>query len=173
MSVEVVNERLATACQKCGSACCKKGQIFLPRKEHERIRQHVVALGMSEAAEFDGRTTDHGLFFLYDQRNGCQFLDDQNLCRLHRLGIKPSECFWWPYHVYASEAGELEVRLFTTCCDAHKMHDRNSLYLGWIKEESNRIGVDVIRAFRQAYGGSADTKLVGRIDPIPEVAEGS
>ncbi len=125
-------------------------------------------LGPDEAKEFAARTTDHGLFFLYDQRTGCQFLDGENLCRLHNLGLKPSECFWWPYHVYASETKELEVRLFTTCCDAHEMHDRDSPYPGMITEESNRIGFDVIRAFRQAYGGSAGTKLVGRIEASTE-----
>ena len=168
MTAEEVNDQLAAACQKCGAACCKKGQIFLPRDEYARIRLYAQASGPDETAEFDSRITDYGLFFLYDQGSGCQFLDSGNLCRLHDIGIKPTECFWWPYHVFASEAGELEVRLSTNCCDAHETHGPESPYPGLIAEGADQIGFDVIRAFRQAYGGSSGTKLVGRIEASPE-----
>lgn len=164
MTVKDVNDELAAACQKCGAACCKKGKIFLPRDEYRRIRRHVQALGPDETTEFDSRITDHGLFFLYDQRNGCQFLDVTNLCRLHDLGLKPTECFWWPYHVFAAGTGDLEVRLYTACCDAHETHTEDSTYPGLIAGKAGHIGFDVIRAFRQVHGGSVDTKLVGRIE---------
>lgn len=165
MPPEEVNDQLATACQKCGAACCKKGRIFLPRDEYRRIRLHVQALGSDAAAEFDSRITDHGVFFLYDQKTGCQFLDSANLCRLHDIGLKPTECFWWPYHVFATDANELEVRLSITCCDAHETHRPESPYPGLIAAQADAIGFDVIRAFRQAYEGSSNTKLVGRIAP--------
>lgn len=168
MLAEEVNEQLAAACQKCGAACCKKGRIFLPRDEYARIRLHTQTLGGDETAEFDSRITDHGLFFLYDQGSGCQFLDSHNLCRLHDIGIKPAECFWWPYHVFAADAGELEVRLSTTCCDAHEAHTPDSPYPGLIAKEVDRIGFDVIRAFRQAHGKTSGTKLVGRIESSDE-----
>lgn len=173
MTAEGVNEQLAAACQKCDAACCKKGQIFLPRDEYARIRLHVQALGSDETSEFDSRITDHGLFFLYDQRSGCQFLDSGNLCRLHDIGIKPTECFWWPYHVFTSKAGALEVRLSTTCCDAHNLHLPDSPYPGLVADGAERIGFDVIRAFREAYGGNAGTKLVGLIESSVETAERS
>ena len=122
MPADELNDQLATACQKCGAACCKKGQIFLPRDEYVRIRSHALGLGLDQTAEFDSRITDYGLFYLYDQKQGCQFLDSDNLCRLHDIGLKPTECFWWPYHIFNSETDELEVRLSFSCCDAHESH---------------------------------------------------
>jgi len=171
MTAEEVNEQLAGACQKCGAACCKKGQIFLPRDEYARIRLHVQASGSAELAEFESRITNHGLFYLYNQRDGCQFLDSENLCRLHTIGIKPAECFWWPYHVFASDADGLEVRLSTTCCDAHEAHTPESPYPSLIAEEVERIGFDVIRAFRKAYGENAGTHFVGRIESAQETVD--
>lgn len=160
MSAEEVNRVLATACQKCGSACCKKGQIFLPREEYERIRQYALELGSAEVDEFDARITDHGLFFLYDQRNGCQFLSAGNLCRLHTLGLKPSECFWWPYHIFAGEE-DLELRVFTECCAGHEAAQPDSAYSQLVEEAAGRIGFDVIRKFREAYsGGAGATRLL-------------
>jgi len=164
MPADEVNDQLATACQKCGSACCKKGQIFLPRDEYRQIRLHAQALGPAAVAEFDSRISDHGLFYLYDQKQGCQFLDSGNLCRLHDIGIKPTECFWWPYHVFAAGPDALEVRLSISCCDAHKTHTPDSSYPALIVEEADQIGFDVIRAFRRAYAGtSTDTRLINRI----------
>jgi hypothetical protein len=162
MSAEEVNDLLATACQKCGSPCCKKGQIFLPRAEYKRIHEHVVLLGEAETKEFESRVSDHGLFFLYDQKIGCQFLDAHNLCRLHNIGLKPSECFWWPYHVYAGSApGTLEIRVYMDCCDGHEADGDNSSYHQVIEEEAAQIGFDVLRKFREAYcGGDGTTRLI-------------
>ena len=171
MSAEEVNGILASACQKCGAPCCKKGQIFLPRAEYERIRQHALTLGPAEVAEFDKRVSDHGLFFLYDQKNGCQFLDERNLCRLHDLGLKPSECFWWPYHVYAGDQPDkMELRVFMDCCDGHEADQSNSCYHQMIEEEARRIGFDVIRKFRETYcGGNGTTRLIRSIQtPEPK-----
>ena len=163
-----VNDLLATACQKCGSACCKKGQIFLPREEYDRIRTHLLVHGSMEIEEFDARTTDHGLFFLYDQKNGCQFLDERNLCRLHNKGIKPSECFWWPYHIYTGDdPEELELRVFLDCCDAHEIDEADSSHHQAIEEHASRIGFDVIRKFRETYcGGDGTTRFIRSLTPI-------
>jgi hypothetical protein len=162
-----VNDALAIACQKCGSACCKKGQIFLPREEYERIRTHVLTLGSMQVEEFEARTTDHGLFFLYDQKNGCQFLDEHDLCRLHNEGVKPSECFWWPYHIYAGDhPAELELRVFMDCCDGHELDEPDSAYHQAIIERASRIGFDVIRKFRETYcGGDGTTRLIRSLTP--------
>ena len=168
MSGEDFNLRLASACQNCGAACCKRGKIFLPREEYDRIRLHAASLGPGEEAEFVDRTTDNGSYFLYDQKDGCQFLDAKNLCRLHAKGVKPSECFWWPYHVFPAESGGLEIRLFTGCCDAHKEHHSGTVYPKLIEVAANRIGFDVIREFRRNYAGTCDTKPIG---PIKELVE--
>ena len=160
---EELNRQLASACMNCGSSCCKKGWIFLPRDEFELMFRHAESLGGGEAAEFTSRISDHGSFLLYDQRDGCQFLDERNLCRLHEIGLKPSECFWWPYHVFVSETGGLEVRLATDCCDAHKAHDPATPYVRLIEAAANRIGFDVIREFRNVYGSTCTTRLIAPI----------
>jgi Fe-S-cluster containining protein len=160
---EDFNQTMAVACQDCGAACCKKGMIFLPREEYERIKHYTASLGSTHQMEFIARTSDHGSYLLYDQKNGCQFLDDNNLCRLHENGLKPSECFWWPYHVFVDEADGLEVRLSTSCCDAHKVHHTNSPHLKMIEAAANHIGFDVIREFRRMYGSIQMTQLVGPI----------
>jgi hypothetical protein len=53
-----------------------------------------------------------------DQKDCCQFLSEKNLCRLHLEGVKSSECFWWPVHIYGTEPENLELRVATICCKA-------------------------------------------------------
>jgi Fe-S-cluster containining protein len=174
MCPTAVNQKLANSCQNCGAACCRKGKIFLPKNEHAAMRDHAEKLGGNWLKEFDARVSDHGLFFLYDQLSGCQFLDAQNLCRLHDLGLKPSECFWWPYHVFSAENESLEVRLFTECCDAHTTHDATSPYPADIAAKAAEIGVDVIQSFRQIYGGSQAARSVGQfVIPANNTANGA
>jgi hypothetical protein len=139
----------------------------MPRGEYERVRQYVVSMGPTEMVEFASRVTDHGLFFLYDQRNGCQFLDPSNLCRLHNLGIKPAECFWWPYHIFTNDENQavLELRVFLDCCDGHEAYQGDPSYPQMIEEAAQHIGLDVIKKFREVYhGGGGTTRLIRQLE---------
>jgi hypothetical protein len=168
MTGQEFNQKLAKACQQCQAACCKKGRLFLPRKEYEAIRAHLGKSNPAALQEFQDRTADHETFLLYDQKNCCQFLDEANLCRLHSLGLKPSECFWWPYHVYADSAGQLEVRLSTACCDAYKSHGPHSPYPRLIGQRVAEIGPEVVRAFRRIFRGNGKSLPVGPLaEPVP------
>ncbi len=159
----------ATTCQQCGALCCKKGEIFLPANEYRRIREHAEKLGAHEAAELADRITDHGLFYIYDQRTGCQFLDAKNLCRLHDLGLKPSECFWWPYHIFkGEEPGRLEIKLFMDCCDGHAASHVSLPEHHVIEAEAHSIGLDVIHKFRETYrGGNGALRHIKSIECLP------
>ena len=169
MTGQEFNQKLASACQHCEAACCKKGRLFLPRKEHEAIRLHLERTDPAGLQAFQDRIEDHGAFLLYDQKNLCQFLDEANRCRLHPLGLKPSECFWWPYHVFADPAGGLEVRISTGCCDAYKHHGPHSPYPRLIGQQVAEIGHEVIHAFRRVYRGGQNTQPVGPLaDETPE-----
>ncbi len=157
------NSRLAAACQNCAASCCKKGLLFLPAHEHARISDWLHANGRSELSEFLSRAKPHEGFFLYDQQERCQFLDEQNLCRLHPIGIKPTECFWWPFHVY-SEGEALAIRLSTSCCDGYKEFRAGLPFLDIIEEQAKQIGLTLIRAFRKVYSGSYNTTFVKELD---------
>jgi hypothetical protein len=164
------NARLAAACQQKAAACCKKGSLFLSPAERATIERHVAAQGPAAAAEFAARIQAHDGFSLYDQRNRCQFLTDDNLCSLHPLGIKPNECFWWPYHVYADGDGRLMIEISTTCCDACHYHDEVAAaqFLDAIDERVASLGPEVFRRFRATYGGSYGRRPVRPVRTPPD-----
>ena len=108
------NKHLAVSCGQTNVACCKEGFIFLPRSEYEAILSHLKN-DVAGLEEFKARIVDHGEFLLYNQKSSCQFLASDNRCQLHPLGIKPTECFWWPGHVYLGSNGTLEIRV-ASCC---------------------------------------------------------
>jgi Fe-S-cluster containining protein len=134
------NQKLAAACQsKCASCCCK-GMIFLPENEFQAIKQWVSNKSPADLSEFEQRTKMFDGFRLYDQKDRCQFLDQGNLCRLHSQGVKPTECFWWPFHVYAASDKSLEIRLSTSCCDGYKYYTPNLPFLEIIESQAKTIG---------------------------------
>ncbi len=150
------NDGLAAACQACHSACCKKGKIFLPPDELAAMRAAAKLQSPDFVAEFESRLSEGPDYALYDQRDGCQFLTTDNLCSLHDKGMKPRECFWWPYHVYINESGVPSIEVSTTCCEAWRKHDDEGArrFLNDIDEQVNGLGVEVITDFRGAYSGS-------------------
>jgi hypothetical protein len=151
---QVTNDSLASACQKTCSSCCKKGKIFLPNAQHGAICEWLGNNLPDEAEEFRSRCEDFNEFFLYDQKDRCQFLDNQNLCRLHDAGVKPRECFWWPLHVYVNDDRCLEIRASTSCCEAFKLLNRDSVFVTEVQTEMEVLGAPMIERFRSAYPGS-------------------
>jgi Fe-S-cluster containining protein len=158
MNAEEFNQQLAGACQQCQASCCKKGRLFLPRAEYDAILRHLTAADPAGLAEFQSRVVDHDAFLLYDQKDACQFLTAEHHCRLHALGIKPSECLWWPYHVYADAEGQLELRLATYCCDGHLAHGPDSPYPNLIKAQIAKLGPELLLAFRRHHAGLGATR---------------
>ncbi len=163
MTGKEFNHILATTCQGCHAACCKQGKVFLPRAEHERIVRFLRQETPEGLAAYLERVEDHGEFLLYAQRDRCQFLDERELCQLHPLGLKPTECFWWPYHVFADDDGDLEVRVSALCCDAYKAHGPDSPYPRLIARKVAELGPEVIQAFRRAFPGGVKTQPVGKV----------
>lgn len=158
------NDLLATACQAAGASCCKSGRLFLPLEECRQIEAWLAARSADELGEFRRRCGRHEGFYLYDQQQRCQFLDDRNLCRLQAAGLKPSECFWWPFHVYVNEQDRLEIRLATSCCSGHRHYGPGLPFVAQVEAQAQRLGAGLIRRFRQAYPGSYQTVLVKQIE---------
>jgi hypothetical protein len=149
-----INEKLAQACQATCSSCCKKGKIFLPDAQYLAIRDWVQKNSPGEIEEFESRSEKFDGFYLYDQQDICQFLDERDLCRLHTQGVKPRECFWWPLHVYTGEGDNLDIRVSTSCCTAYQNLSADSPYVDSIERESKQLGDSLIRRFRNVYPGS-------------------
>lgn len=82
------NTLLASSCSNTRAACCKDGYIFLPKPEFQAIIQHL-AERFIDLMEFISRLTDYSDFLLYNQKTYCQFLQKDESCELHPLGIKP------------------------------------------------------------------------------------
>lgn len=135
------------------------------------MRDYLAATHPKAVVEFDARCEDHGNFQIYEQAPGCQFLDEHNLCTLHGIGLKPAECFWWPYHVYANKHDELEVRVSSGCCNAFQFHEPSSGYADMVVNEAREIGYDVLRAFREAFPGRCPSLLVQQIEVAAPPAE--
>lgn len=158
-----INSQLAASCQACAAACCRKGQLFLPDDEYEAIRSHLLRHNPGELGEFERRCTRYERFRLYDQQEKCQFLDEANLCRLHTQGVKPSECFWWPFHVYVAGDGMPEIRLSTSCCEGFKAVSDPQPFTNAIEQQAREMGYDLLREFRRVYAGSYDTTPVAKL----------
>jgi len=151
---QFVNNALALDCQKTCSSCCKKGKIFLPDAQYDAICDWLERNSAAELGEFRDRCEHFDGFHLYDQKNKCQFLDAENLCRLHTQGVKPRECFWWPLHVYMTGERKLEIRASTSCCDAFQHLRKDSPYVDEVQAETEFLGSDIIERFRSVYPGS-------------------
>ena len=117
-----------------------------------------------DLAEFETRCEKHDGFSLYDQQDSCQFLDKNNLCRLHDAGVKPSECYWWPYHVYEEKDGSLSIRLSTSCCEGYKSVGSGVAFIATVENQARSIGGSLLRKFRQTYHGSYQTTHAATLD---------
>ena len=162
MTSESLNKPLASACQAACSSCCCKGKIFLPSAEYDRLRVWVRENAVSDLEEFDSRSECLDGFYLYDQKTRCQFLDARNLCRLHDKGVKPTECFWWPLHIYTGADDSLEIRVSTSCCDAYKSIPPESPLVASLKKEALQLGRELLKKFRDVYSGSYNGRLLER-----------
>lgn len=155
------NKELAECCMRHKAACCKKGKLFITEEEFFKIQSWATA-NQSDAGEFRGRCSAYPGFFLYDQQESCQFLDDKNLCKLHEPQVKPTECFWWPLHVYQNE-DHLEIRASSSCCDAFRALDDRHPYVDHIEEQAGKIGSGLLRELRKKYAGSYETHFIRRL----------
>ena len=161
--INSINSSVATACQLTEASCCKTGLLFLPEQEYQAIVQWLAGNSASELGEFESRCVMYEGFYLYDQKDGCQFLTETNLCRLHPEGVKPSECFWWPLHIYGTEPENLEFCVATRCCTACEYIDANSCLLDDITKRSHELGTDVICRFRRVYSGSYEKRFLRKL----------
>lgn len=158
-SENTLNARLATSCMSTCSSCCKKGKLFLPNTEYERMRTWLITNSPEELKPFEERCEKHDGFFIYDQKNACGFLDDRDLCRLHVSGVKPTECFAWPFHVYLDDKMTLEIRYSDTCCLAyHAIEAGLDESISYARELLAHYDEEVIRSFRNIYNGSYGSK---------------
>ena len=137
--------------------------MFLPEPEYQAIHAWAAAHSPWDVPELERRSQDFDGFRLYDQENRCQFLDEHQACRLHKEGVKPTECFWWPFHVFAAADGALEIRLFQACCDAYKHYVPGLPMLEIIEAQARKIGLATIRSFRQVYPGTDTLPVVKQI----------
>lgn len=158
-----INVRLAAACQKTCASCCCKGDLFLPPEELEDIRSWIEEKSPEDREKFEGRLSHYDSFSLYAQGDRCQFLSDENLCRLHEDKVKPSECYWWPLHVYTNVDKELEVRVSISCCDAYRHITPESSLLDDIENTVNALGREIFYDFRKVYSGSYDNKFLKKL----------
>jgi len=77
--------------------------------------------------------------------------------------VKPSECFWWPFHVFTAAAGGLEIRMSTTCCEGYRHYTPGLPFLEIIAAQAKAIGHARLRAFRAVYPGSDQLMVVKQL----------
>jgi hypothetical protein len=157
---EESNKQLAQACQATCSSCCKKGLLFLLPEEKAQIEEWISSHSPDEMGVFHSSLTKKEGFYLFDQKNSCQFLDQYNLCRLHGDGVKPTECFLWPAHVYVGLFGNLETQVSNTCCEGYRYITEGHPAISGASQFADRIGYERLLRFRKAYGGSYGHNLL-------------
>jgi hypothetical protein len=166
---ESANESLAAACMACASSCCKKGLLFLLPEEKEQMETWVKLHKPHWLERFVKNLKQEDGFYLFDQEDSCMFLDNKNLCLLHKEGVKPQECFVWPLHVYLGPMGMPEIRVSTTCCEGFKFVSKDSPSVQACEDYALRIGHDRLSRFRELYGGSYGNTLVKELALPPKV----
>lgn len=147
------------------------GLLFMPDKEYLVIVKWLQDKSPNELEEFKARCKKYDGFYLYDQQQACQFLDNKNLCRLHEDKVKPTECYWWPLHVYIGDDNCLDIRVSTSCCDGYKFIDNKSSVIEDIKMVVEKLGQEIFRKFRSKYQGSYNNRSILKIpdNEIPNV----
>jgi Fe-S-cluster containining protein len=156
------NGAIAQTCQESNAACCRKGKLFIPESEYTHIANWILNNSPDELKEFQSRLEVFDGFYLYDQQDTCQFLDRHALCRLHTSHVKPSECFWWPLHVYKSDTGELEIKAANYCCLAAVEITKETHHVDLMEKQARHIGLHLITAFRNVYPGAPKDKVLVR-----------
>lgn len=151
---EDANNKLASACQACSASCCKKGLLFMLPEEKRQIDDWILENSPNELEPFHSKLEDCGNFYLFDQEDSCQFLDERNLCRLHDDGVKPTECFIWPAHLYVGNLGDLEVRVSDSCCEGFKFISSTHTVIDSVENLAHHAGYERILDFRRKYAGS-------------------
>jgi len=164
MSDELIqkNEGLAIDCRATKSSCCYKGMVFLPNEEYEKIFKYIEANSKEDMQEFVNRCKKYDGFYLYDQQGKCQFLDDIGCgsCRLHDKGVKPTECFWWPLHVYKTKASNLEIRVGSCCSGCTYVED---IQVKKVVSDLEWIGYDRIMKFREVYSCGEKYRVIKKL----------
>ncbi len=166
MDAATIDTRLCAACTATGAACCKSGHVFLTLEEHARLEEHCAEAREASFGEaFHRRITMDTDFALLDQGDGCLFLDADNGCTLHAIGLKPQECHWWPLHVYrqADDTGErMSVCLSDYCCDGiRNVAEAQAFLPRYLARMIERL--PALRRFRSIFPGSTPRRLVCKI----------
>lgn len=144
------------------------GKIFLHPVEYERIVRYLSENEMQgDLDEWKSRCELKDGYYLYDQKNACQFLDKNNLCRMHFTGVKPSECFWWPLHVFWNQEEGYTLKAGTYCCDGCKFVTPDSKHAEMVESQAKHLGLDLIKKFRMSYPGRTDCRTIKTINPNP------
>lgn len=155
------NQRLAESCRACSARCCKKGLLLLLPHELASIEGWLQEHAPENIGPFRDRIHYYDDFALFDQQLSCLFLDDNDLCVLHSAGLKPTECFIWPLHIYLGHRAEtVDVRVSTSCCDGYQnITDTHPSVYEAIKY-ARAVGYNRLTYVRSAYPGSYQTRLI-------------
>ena len=153
------NINLANECINSCSQCCFKGKVLLFPDEYESIKKHLSKTSESNLKEFLSNCENFEEFYLLNQNQRCQFLNNRNLCTLHDLGLKPSECFWWPAHFYVTTGDTLEILLADYCCQSFKQINEQSEHIQNMNNFLTEEKALIIKKFRKIYDGNFKNKL--------------
>jgi len=101
-------QKLHFSCHMC-SGCCRNWDVLVSQAEVDRFRDHDWK---STRPRFEGREiledAGNGLQKLAHVEDACIFLDEDNLCAIHKeLGAdaKPFMCKHFPYHLTDTPEG--------------------------------------------------------------------
>ena len=79
----------------CKARCCKKGKIFLSRKQAEKITRNKVVAYMKMGKLLKRDVCN----FELNLEKGCPALSEDNKCRIHISVIRPEICREFPIFI--------------------------------------------------------------------------
>ena len=117
----------AWTCLGCGD-CCGIWDIPVTEKEKERIESlDIPGFDFENEAFFTPAPKSPGIFLIKKKNGKCAFLDDNNLCAIHKKHgekVKALACRLYPFHVLHWKDGEVSVSFRFDCKAVSRNHGR-------------------------------------------------
>lgn len=110
-------------CKMCGH-CCKGWNIFINKAKYQKLQEVVDNKLLNDKVQIlpgENKQGEHAK--IADQSSSCGFLEEDNLCRIHRnygLEYLPDVCTIFPRRIFITPRG-LEISVVFSCPETMKL----------------------------------------------------
>lgn len=119
----VLHGMVGFSCKMCGR-CCKGWNIYIDKTKYRKLREIMDEKILNEIIEvLPGGKKDAGFARVADENRVCGFLEENNLCKVHRRygpEYLPDICAVFPRRIFITPRG-IEVSVVFSCPETMKL----------------------------------------------------